>query len=269
MRMPTSDRNRDSYYLAGQWQNQNSIATFKYVRVHNSTNTIEHTIDHLPDLSSGANTIITNMVTTPFDANIALCNAGGTTGDASLDCNNMVDVGAGLMQSGNLTSNGDSWWGPHGYSLIPGGFGRVDKSLNEDYSFNFKTQIGDRLHLNVDAQYTTASHRYREQAASGQGFWDVYLEANLANPKLQFTANPLGNGPLTTTDGVNHNHGFTPHNTTDTADAMGWNWLSHSASFNDGTGELWSTRADAVYDFKTDCEGPESRCPLLRAQSDL
>ena len=232
MRIPYSDRNRDSAYLAAQWQNENSIATFKYVRVHNTITTVEHTVEHLPDESSGPNSIITNMVTRPFDASVALCNAGGSNAGDQDDCNRMVHVGAGMMVSGNLTSEGDAWWGPNGFSTNTLGRGTTDKSLNEDYSFNFKTVIGDRLHLSADAQYTVASNRFREQWDVGQSFWDVTETSTLAAPSLQFVANALGNGPLTTTDGVNHNHGFTPHNTTNTADPMGVDWWAYQQTFN-------------------------------------
>ena len=243
LRHPVFDRDRTSYYVAAQWQNEHTVATFKYVSVHNRTNTLEHTVEHLPGQGDPTNTSFTDATFKPFDADIALCNTGDSF---SYECDQMVHVGGGLMTSGTVTSDADSWAGPYGYAINTLGRGRVEQSTTSDYSLNVKSQLSERLHLNADAQYTEATAMYNEVWAGGQTHWMVYEAPSLENPVVKFTADPRGN-QITSLKA-----GQTNVATTDTADPQSYWWLYTADQEQRGTGDLWATRADLAYDIDGD-----------------
>jgi iron complex outermembrane receptor protein len=247
LRHPVMDRDRSSYYIAAQWQNENTVATFKFVSVHNRTNTVEHTIEHLPGYGDPSNTTITNMTTRPFDANVALCNTGEPTTAPQYDCNTMVHVGGGLMQSGLITSDADSWTGMYGYQVNTLSRGVVDLSTTTDYSFNVKSQLSDHWHLNVDAQYTNATASHVELWGGGQTHMMVYEKTGLNDPVVSFTMDPRGNKLTCCLQ-----PGQVSNNNTDTGNPNAYFWLYSADQEQFGSGELWATRADVVYDLDTD-----------------
>lgn len=245
LRHPEITRSRASYYVAAQWQNENSIATFNYIRVWNHTDTVEHTIEHLPDINDGVATTVSNMTLTPFNASVALCNAGdGPSTTPPYDCNTMIPVGGGLMTSGLISSEADSWFGPDGYNVHTLSRGVVDTSLTEDYSLNFKSHIADHWHVNLDAQYTSASASNVELWGVLETHLNVFEKTGLDHPAVQFYE-PANNA-------IKSNYlyaGETSGNVTSTADPNGYNWLATQDQEHQGTGDEYATRADVAYDF--------------------
>ncbi len=245
LRHPQMDRDRESYYIAAQWQNEHTVATFKFVSVHNRTNTVEHTIEHLPGRGDPGNTSITNMTTRPFDSTYALCNTGDSA--PAYDCETMVHSSGGLMTSGLITSDADGWTGMYGYQVNTLSRGVVDKSTTTDYSFNIKSELNDHWHLNVDAQYTNATASHVELWGGGQIHMQVFEKTGLNSPVVKFSMDPRGNHLTCCMQ-----PGQVSNNVTDTGDPNGYFWLYSADQEQIGSGDLWATRADVVYDLDTD-----------------
>ena len=78
------DRGRDSYYVAGQWQNNDGTfkATAKFARIENSVDQDERTLEFFPDGESffpgnppgNLTNIAPGFTTTPFSAEVPSCN---------------------------------------------------------------------------------------------------------------------------------------------------------------------------------------------------
>lgn len=268
LRDPRMDRTRTSDYIAAQWKDADTVATFKYVRVKNHTTTIEHTVEHLPGLGDGPDVTIANMTTRPFNSTVALCNAGdGPTSTPPFACNSQIPVGGGLMTSGLISSESDSWFGPDGYNVHTLSRGVVDDALTEDYSFNVKRRFGEHWKLNFDAQYTDATAANTELWGVFETHLNVFERPGLNNPQVQFfTLGPSQQCPhYNTTNGVitgttykpctsainpgSLKPGETSTDMTSTADPNGYNWLAAFDHEHQGSGELKSTRLDLAYDF--------------------
>lgn len=265
LRKPQIDRDRTSYYLAGQWKDDNTLATFKYVRVKNHTTTVEHTVEHLPGYNDVTNTEISNITATPFSGTVALCNTGdpGATGTPPYDCNTQIPIGS-LMKSGLITSDADSNNGPNGYGVNTLGRGVVDNSLTEDFSLNVKRKLSEHWRLNFDTQFTKATASNVEIWDVGQTHLNVFEQTGLDHPLVQYfepaknaynqnylqTPNPAAAADPTL--GVYNPSLAKPEsgaNVTNTADPNGYNWLAAMDTEHQGTGQLNATRLDLAYDF--------------------
>ena len=276
LRKPQIDRDRTSYYLAGQWKDDNTLATFKYVRVKNHTTTVEHTVEHLPGYGDTTNTQVSNITTAPFSGTVPLCNTGdpGASGTPPYDCNTQIPIGS-IMTSGLITSDADHNSGPDGYPVNTLGRGVVDNSLTEDFSLNVKRKLSEHWHLNFDVQFTKASASNVEIWDVGQTHLNVLEKTGLDDPQVTFmepaqnaynqnllmTNNPAAQVTTGMTSaqiaaanalGV-YNAALKANesgaNVTNTADPNGYNWLAAMDTEHQGTGQLTATRLDLAYDF--------------------
>lgn len=239
MRHNEQDRERTSYYLAGQWKNDNTSVLIKYINVENGTDTVEHTVEHLPDSGTPTNTLLTNVFTTPYSGSVALCNIGYSGAGG---CSQPVSIGQ-LMIAGTI-NGADVDGGAYGYAINTLGRGVVDYSKTEDFSINLKHNFSSQLHINLDAQYTKASAEQSEMWAGGQTHFMVDMRSDLDNGYLNFHMDPRGNQITNVKPGMT---------ATVAADDTGnpgvyW-WLYNADNQQKGTGDLYALRGDLVYDF--------------------
>ncbi len=255
------DRDRTSYYLALQWQKESFRATVKYARVENSIDSLEHTTEWFPNHSGGAAFTVSDRTmdyawSTP---GIAMCNGDGgringtpdnPNGDGQNpgDCETMVPA-RGLMQSGLVSSQIDSWTGAYGVGVGTLGVGKHENATTEDISLNMKFNATEKLFLEFDAQLTKADADYVEVWGGGTFFSDVFVNPDLESPTVEFRLNPnSGINQSNTRDGGTGRLP-TPTSTEDPSNAF---WLFASDSFREGTGELKAFRADSRYDIGED-----------------
>jgi iron complex outermembrane recepter protein len=255
------DRDRESYYLALQWQKESFRATVKYARVENSIDSLEHTTEWFPN-HAGGNAFTVSDLTMNDDwstTGIALCNGDGGRingtpdnpngeGQNPGDCETMVPA-RGLMESGLVSSQIDAWTGPVGLGVGTLGVGKHERATTEDISLNVKFNATEKLFLEFDAQLTKADSDYVEVWGGGTFWSDVFVNPDLENPRVEFFINPnSGVQQSWTRDG---GAGRLPV-ATSTADPSNAYWLFASDSFREGTGELKAFRADTRYEFGED-----------------
>jgi TonB-dependent receptor len=261
LRHNEQDRERTSYYLAAQWRNDNTSILFKYINVENGTDTVEHTVEHLPDSNTPTNTLISGTMPTsyttdgngnviltglttpntrPYNGTVALCNTGF---DAALGgCSQPIGIGQ-LMTRGWITGTGSDG-GAYGYGINTLGRGVVDRSRTEDFSINLKHNFSSQLHLNLDAQYTKATAEQNEMWAGGQTHFMINEVADLDNGSVEFVMDPRGNQITAVKPGMTPTAA-----STSTADPGVYWWLYNADNQQKGSGDLYALRGDLVYDF--------------------
>jgi iron complex outermembrane recepter protein len=255
------DRDRTSSYLALQWQKDSVRATLKYTKVDNSIDSLEHTTEWFPNHAGGNQFTVSDL--TMDDSwstqGIAMCNGDGgringtpdnPNGDGQNpgDCETIVPA-RGLMQSGLVSSQIDSWTGAYGLGVGTLGVGKKERATTEDISLNVKFNATEKLFLEFDAQLTKADADYVEVWGGGTFFADVFVDPDLESPTVEFRVNPAtGLNQSNTRDGGT---GRLPLPTS-TADPSNAFWLFASDSFREGTGDLKAFRADSRYEFDED-----------------
>lgn len=240
LRHNEQDRERTSYYLAGQWRNDTTSVLIKYINVENGTDTVEHTVEHLPDSNTPNNTVLSDIKTIPYSGTVALCNTGY---DLALGgCSQPIAIGQ-LMTSGRINGASEDG-GAYGYAINTLGRGVVDHSRTEDFSINLKHNFSSQLHLNLDAQYTKATASQNEMWAGGQTHFMVDMVSDLDHGSVKFTMDPRGNQITAVKPGL------TPTTaSTSTADPGVYWWLYNADNQQKGSGDLYALRGDLVYDF--------------------
>jgi TonB-dependent receptor len=255
------DRDRTSSYLALQWQKESFRATVKYARVENSIDSLEHTTEWFPNHAGGNQFTVSDLTmndnwSTP---GIAMCNGDGGringtpdnpngVGQNPGDCETMVPA-RGLMESGLVSSQIDSWTGAYGLGVGTLGVGKKERATTEDISLNIKFNATEKLFLEFDAQLTKADASFVETWGGGTFFSDVFVNPDLESPEVEFRINP--NNAINQGNTRDGGTGRMPI-ATSTADPSNAFWLFASDSFRDGTGDLQAFRADSRYEFDED-----------------
>jgi TonB-dependent receptor len=244
------ERDRTSYYLAGQWQNDKMRATVKYARVENSIDSLERTTEWFPDHDGGPRITMTDVTMDPrwSTSAIATCSGPGGQPAAPGDCEVMVPA-TGLMRSGWVSDTGDSWFGGYGLGVGTLGIGKHEDSTTQDVSLNLKWNATEQLSVEFDAQLTKADADYVELWGGGNFYANVFTQPALENPRIRFETDPrmAFNAGNTRSGGS----GSLPAPTS-TADPNGGIWVFAADSFREGTGDLRAFRVDTDYEFEGD-----------------
>lgn len=240
LRHNEQDRERTSYYLAGQWKNDTTSVLIKYINVENGTDTVEHTVEHLPDANTPNNTLLTNITTVPYSGTVALCNIGFDITQGG--CSQPIAIGQ-LMTAGTINGSGVDG-GAYGYGINTLGRGVIDRSKTEDLSINLKHNFSSRLHLNLDAQYTKATAQQTEVWAGGQTHFMVDEVADLDHGSVTFHMDPRGNQITAVKPGMAQTVAAD-----DTGNPGVYWWLFNADNEQKGTGDLYALRGDLAYEF--------------------
>lgn len=244
------ERDRESYYTAAQWQNDNARLTFKYVRVETDIDSLERTFEWWPEHDPGATMTISDMVTNPnwSSEGVPMCSGPGGFPSNPGDCETLIPVGGGLMESGFVSNNIDSWTGALGAPVGSLGIGKQEDSTTQDFSLNFQWNPTDRLYVSIDGQYTKAEANFFELWGGMNTYLNWFIDQDLDNPQLEFFVDP--------------GHSFNPGNTrftgdsdgnripmpTHSGDLNGANWQFAADRWQRGTGDLYAIRGDFDYD---------------------
>jgi iron complex outermembrane recepter protein len=244
------DRDRTSYYLATQWQKDTLRATFKYARVENQIDSLEHTTEWFPDHDGGPRVTMSDLTfnddwSTP---GIATCSGPGGQPTAPGDCEVMIPARR-LMESGMVSDTGESWAGAYGLGVGTLGIGKHENATTEDFSLNVKFNATERLFLEFDAQLTKADADFTEVWGGGTFLANAFVEPDLENPRIRFEIDPRQGFNAGNTRQGGTGNVPTP---TSTMDPNGAFWLFAADSFREGTGELYALRADGKFDISED-----------------
>ncbi len=248
------NRERESYYLAGQWQDPSGDLrlTAKYSRIDNDVDSDERTLEFFGDGESFPLYDVSGLTTTPFSsAGLPNCNGSNDpTGNSPDPTCERTRAVTGLYESGLISNSLRDWAGTDFQNTLRGapftnlGINQVDKSTVDDISLNLKWRPTDQLYVSVDAHRTTAEFT-RERLWAGSRFQaDFTLNADINNPEVSLVLDPTNDplrrggarGPLT--GGLDD-----PNNA----------FLKFAADeFQDNEGDMYAIRGDVEYEFDND-----------------
>jgi len=246
------DRDRTSYYLATQWQNDSLRATVKYARVENEIDSLEHTTEWFPDRNGGSGVMISDLVMHDDwrSPGISTCSGPGGVPQQPGDCEVMIPIGNGLMDSGLVSSEMDGWTGAYGLGVGTLGIGKHERAKTEDVSLNLKWNATEKLFFEFDAQLTTADAQFVEVWGGGTFFANAWVQPDLESPRINFQVDPRSGAASNFTRQPDDAGNLpAPTSTSDPSNAF---WLFAADSFREGTGELHALKLDTKYDFEED-----------------
>jgi iron complex outermembrane receptor protein len=261
------DRGRDSYYVAGQWQNNDGTfkATAKFARIENSVVSDERTLEFFPDGESSfpgnppgnQTSVAPGFTATPFSAELPFCNGvnDGTTNapqGTPYYCENIYGV-SGLYETGVISNGLRDWLGARGANFTNLAIHQKERSMTDDMSLNIKWQPSDRLFINLDAHKTTAEFT-RERLWGGTRFFsDFTINPDLDNPQVSLVTDPENNARRRFADGSTTAwDGTSPPLNGDLSDPANSFLLFSADEFADNEGDMYAVRADVEYEFDGD-----------------
>lgn len=211
------DRQRQGVALAAQWESNDgdSLLTAQFIRSHTSNAWGEHTFETAPDLSeyntyplgcrqNGNGPLYNGNGTTRAECRINAAGQfffsgndrgqGNPAGTATYD--NYEYDEDGLFESGYITLPGTGWRtagsGNGATNWVPSGGMQQSLSRRQvyetntiaDYGLNFETKLGDRIDLELDADYTESEHDVIDMSTFGSTFADQELDLTGELPVL-------------------------------------------------------------------------------------
>lgn len=256
------ERQRDSFYLAGQWRapDGNTELTVKAIRVENETQSDERTFEFFTDAESWASWEFlggpSNYSIRPFTSDgISQCNGNGEAANGGIGiCETTRAVDGGLFESGIVSNQLRDWLGDGGTGT--GSLGtpfqslavyEARESVTQDISANLKWRASDQWFFEFDAHYTEAEATLDRLWAGGNHFGDYsYDFSDPMNPQIALFQTgtqlqswvPRGGQPQTAP--------------TSLADPNTAYLLYAADQFEDNTGDLYAIKADAEYEFGND-----------------
>lgn len=263
MRTNEVERDRSSTYLAAQWKNDTMRLTGKYIKVVNESQGLEYTLESFPNGETNQRYSVTNAT---FDnttlSGLNRCNVPQVSATRPVDyCETQFPVDGGLMTSGLVTNDFDSWTGAYGLAVNVLGIGKTERTTTEDLSLNFKWRPSDRLYIEIDAHKTKATATSNEVWGGSQTYANAFIVPGLDNPQVTLTADPrtridpgqvAGNTVTGTDTNGNSIYRITPGFQKGMNDPNATFWLYAGEGHRDGDGELTAVRADGQYDFEGD-----------------
>ncbi|MDF1768676.1 TonB-dependent receptor [Maricaulis sp.] len=253
-------RERDSYYLAGQWRSPNGDIelTLKATRVENFVQTDERTLEFFTDAESwNVWSVLGDSSTrniTPFtSAGIPRCNGNGEAANGGVGiCESLIGVDGGLMESGMVSNNLRDWLGQTGNLQTPLqslAIAQTNESMTQDFSANLQWRVNERLYVELDAQYTEAEATMTRLWAGGNHFADYRFDfSDAENPEIELFLSDQ----VRLADWGGTFRGADPGVLGDLGDPRYAFLLYAADQFEDNTGDLTAFRADAEYEFGDD-----------------
>jgi iron complex outermembrane receptor protein len=245
------DRDRESWYGAAQWKNDSLQLTWKYVRVDTEIDSVERTFEWWPEHNPGATMGVSDIVLDNefSSAGVPMCSGPGGFPAQPGDCETLIPIQGGLMESGFVTNQVDGWTGAYGAPIGSLGIGKQEDTRTQDWSFNAKWNATDRLYVEFDAHYTKSKARFMELWGGLNTYSNWWIRQDLDQPQIEFTGDPRfslnpGNTRYTGDDG-----GTRIAAPTSLADPNGANWQFAADRWQVGTGDLYALRGDIKYDL--------------------
>lgn len=250
------ERERDSYYLVGQWRSPDGDkeVTLKYIRAENETQSDERTLEWFTDGESWRNWefIGDDYTITPWtSAGIPQCNGNGEVANGGPGtCEILETVDGGLFEAGIVSNGLRDWLGVDGTLGTPlSGLAVSDfkESVTEDWSANVKWRATDQLYVELDAQYTKSSAERVMLWAGTNVFADYEFDfTDLENPEVRLF---LDDSMQVQEWAVRGGNGVAPTTLSDPATSF---LLFAADEFQENDGDMKAFRADATYEFEND-----------------
>lgn len=239
------DRERDSYYLAGQWRDKSGDlqVTAKYSLIENDVNSNERTLESFSDGESWNQINIEGDFLTSDFTSSGIPQCQGENDGAGI-CENTQAIDGGLFEEGIVSNNLRDWTGARGSHTSNLGINKIDKSKTDDISLNIKWRPSDQWYVQLDGHKTTADFSSQQLWVGSRFFADFKVNSDLDNPRVELFPDLASNpntrtGTSTSGDGAFDN----PDNVY---------LLFSSDEFRQNDGEMYAVKGDIEYEFAND-----------------
>lgn len=259
------DRERQSYYVAGQWRSNDDRwkATAKYFRIENENNRVERTTEYFTNAEQaldGGTRLLDGFTTSPFTSSgINICSTV-TANFLNDSCLPTAGVD-GLYETGVISNSFRDWTEARGARHQNTAINSDSNSSTEDLSLSVSWQPADDWYVNVDAHQTKSTFNemqlwgttnfYSDFSFSGvgNGFPEITLVPDAGNNTFRRFRDGTVSGPGWTGATVNPNPAAIPTDFSDPASSF---LLSAADQFQENEGEAWAVKADVRYEFEND-----------------
>ncbi len=251
------DRERQSYYLAGQWKNNEGTlqATAKYARIENEVATNERTLEWFAQGEPGdwdSTSLLPGFTTQPFSsAGLAQCNGNGDPTPLTPNCE-VTQAVTGLYSSGVISNDLRDWIGADGAPFTNLGITRFDESMTDDVSLNVKWRPADQWYVNLDWHKTSASFDRVELWGGTRFFSNFEFNPDLDNPSVTLVPTENNNVNRRFADGSQAVWGGSAPLSGDISDPSNAFLLFAADTFQQNEGEMSAWRGDVEYEFADD-----------------
>jgi TonB-dependent receptor len=273
------DRDRQSYYISGQYQNNADTfkATAKYFRIENENQRVERTTEYFASaeqqldggtriVAQGADLGISDIFSsTAFSSEgIAGC-ATSTAGFANNSCTNDGALPfrpvVGLYESGVISNSFRDWTNARGARFQNTAINTDNQSTTEDMSLNVQWKPAEDWYVTLDGHRTNS--KFEEQqlwgvtnfysdfsfSGIGNGFPEITLVPDAGNNTWRRFADRTTVGPGWTGATPAVNPAPIP---TDFSDLASTFHLAAADSFSDNEGTAWAVKGDVRKEFNND-----------------
>jgi len=253
------DRDRQSYYVAGQWQNNEDTlkATAKYFRIENDTQRVERTLEYFTNAEQaldGGTRLLEGFTTTPFASDgVAPCSTV-TAGFDNDSCLELTPVD-GLFETGVISNSFRDWTGARGARFQNTAINTDTESSTEDISLNVEWRPAEQWFVNLDAHRTEATSNLQQAWGVNVFFSDFTFNPNdIDNPQIQFIPDSENRPARRLADDTLFQFFG---DLGDPVPATGESELSNfvlaaADQFTDNEGDSWAVEGDVQYDFVDD-----------------
>ena len=260
------DRKRDGIALAAQFESidRRTVLTAEFIRSHSTNDWGEYTYETAPDLSE-YNTYPIGCgqnANGPFPLNSDGIRPPNADPSARPECpvggfQNYIYNDANLFQAGYITNPSAGWRGDPGTSpFVP--IGGIQQSLarrqvaeettNQDWGLNLKSELTDRLTIELDAQYAKSRKTSLDVSQFGSIFTDQELDLRGKYPAITpHKPNTLGYA-WSTPDAALANSTEAEY----FSDPRFQFWRAAMDHIEDSSGEQYSFKGDLAYEFGDD-----------------
>ena len=264
------DRERQSYYVAGQWKNHENTfkATAKYFRIENDVSRVERTTEYFANAEQqldGGTRIVGDFTSSPFSSSgIAQCST--VTADFAND--SCTDTGAlpfqpvvGLYEGGVISNSFRDWTDARGARHQNTAINTDSSSSTEDLSLNVEWKPAENWFVNIDAHKTNADFQERQLwgttnfysdftlSGIGDGFPQITLVPDAGNNTFRRFSDGTVRGPDWTGATQAVDPAAIP---TDFSNEAANFLLSAADQFSDNEGDSWAIKADVRREFDND-----------------
>lgn len=257
------DRERNGFAVSAQFESidEKTLITAEFIRSASTNKWGEYTFETAPDQSEYTTYPVGCLQNADGPSRI---NPDGSLGDptsrAQCPVGGFSDFAyddSGLFQSGYIVNTSNGWRGdPAASPFVPIGGQQQslarrqvnDEVTNEDYSLNMRTELTDRLTIELDAQYATSRKENLDFSVFGSVFADQELDITGDLPvivprKPQFLGYNWST-PGEALGGATEEQYFN--------DPRFQFWRAAMDHIEDSEGEQFAFQADLAYEFDED-----------------
>lgn len=252
------DRERQSYYVAGQWKNNEDTfkATAKYFRIDNLQERDERTLEWFATggtFFEGVTSVVGDFTSGDFSSEgLNICSSN-VPAFARRDACQATLPANGIFESGVVTNNIRGWTGAQGAEWQTTAIDRDVDTTTQDISLNVEWRPADRWYVNADWHNTKSETDFSQLWGVNVFFADLQFNpGNLDSPEIAINA-PSNSSPVRRlADGTQLGWGAEPFLPTDLSDPASTFALAVADEFQINDGSANAFRADVHYEFDDD-----------------